>query len=181
MGDRELTEAIQKLAGVKQSDKVEFIPCSVESVDPSTRTCSCVAIGGDAVIEIPNVLLMADVDDGILLLPTVGSTVFVVYSTYNQPFVCLFSQVDQIIFTAGSIKFNDGSFGGLTKTPELRTNLDKTNDLLTALIDIINGPPIPEPGSGAPSALQTALKAAIAGQALGIYTDIENEIITHGT
>ena len=181
MGDRQLIEAIQKIAGTQLSDKVYVVACTVDTVDIPSRTCDCTVISGQGVTEIPNVLLMTEVDDGFFLVPTVGSTVFVVYSTYNEPFVCLFSQVDQIIFKADAIQFNDGSFGGLTKTLELRDQLNKTNQLLTALLNIINGPPIPEPGSSAPSALQAALKAAITGQSLGDYSEIENPIITHGT
>lgn len=181
MGDRQLIEAIQKIAGTQLSDKVFVIACTVDSVDIPSRTCDCTAISGTGVTEIPNVLLMTEVDDGILQVPTVGSTVFVIYSTYNEPFVCLFSQIDQIILKADAIQLNDGSFGGLTKTLELQTQLNKTNQLLTSLLNIINGPPIPEPGSSAPSALQAALKAAIAGESLGDYSAIENQIITHGT
>lgn len=180
MSDREFIEGIQKLAGNNLDDRVSIIACTVETVDMSTRTCDCVAISGKGVTDIPNVQLMSEVDDGILYKPTVGSTVFVVYSTYNPPFVCLFSQVDQIILTAGTLQLNDGSFGGLTKTLELQSQLNKTNQLLAALLDIINGPPIPEEGGGDPSAFQAALQVAIAGKSLGDYSDIENTIITHG-
>lgn len=56
-----------------------------------------------------------------------------------------------------------------------KTEIEKTNTLLQALITIISGAPIPEPGSGAPSALQTALAGAISGQSLGSFTDITSD------
>jgi len=56
-----------------------------------------------------------------------------------------------------------------------QTEIDKTNNLLQNLITIINGSPIPEPGSGSPSALQTALAAAISGQSLGDFSNIKSE------
>lgn len=181
MGDRQIIEAVRKLAGVQFTDQVSTIACTVNSVDIAARTCDCTPISGEAGTDIPNVALMAEVEDGFLLIPEVDSTVFVVYSKYNPPYVSLFSKIAGVLFTSGTIQFNDGSFGGLTKTPELRDQLNKTNQLLTAILDVLNGPPINEPGSGAPSALQTALKAALVGEALGDYTSIENEIVTHGT
>ena len=69
--------------------------------------------------------------------------------------------------------------GGLTITPELKTQLDTTNSLLQALIDIISGTPVNEPGNGAPSALQSALAAAITNESLGTYDNIENEDVKH--
>lgn len=79
-----------------------------------------------------------------------------------------------------AIKLLDGTYGGLTKTQELQTQLNKTNDLLTQILNIINGSTVTEPGNGAPSALQAALKVAITGKSLGDYSNIENSHITHG-
>lgn len=72
-----------------------------------------------------------------------------------------------------TFKINTGS-EAMVLGDELKTQLDKTNVLLQALIDILNGASIPEPGNGAPSALQLALKTAIIGKALGSYTDIKS-------
>jgi hypothetical protein len=80
---------------------------------------------------------------------------------------------------ADLILYNGGDNGGLVITPKLVEELDRTNELLTALINTINGSPIPEPGNSAPSALQTALKTAIATKSLGDYSAIENEKIKH--
>jgi hypothetical protein len=43
----------------------------------------------------------------------------------------------------------------------LKSEYDKTKTVLDNILSIINGPPIPEPGNGAPSALQQALAAAV--------------------
>lgn len=77
------------------------------------------------------------------------------------------------------IQFNGGENGGLTITPTLKENLDKNNDILEALLNVINGGPILEPGNGSASALQTALQTAVAGKEIGDFTNIENSIITH--
>ncbi len=75
--------------------------------------------------------------------------------------------------------FDAGGNGGLTITPELKKQLDKNNELLTAILNVINGAPIPEPGSGAASALQTAFQGAVATKSLGDFSNIENKKIKH--
>ena len=77
------------------------------------------------------------------------------------------------------LQFNGGENGGLTITPELVTQLNKTNELLQAIMAVISGTQILEPGNGSPSALQIALKAAITGKQLGDYSNIEDSKITH--
>lgn len=181
MSDGSIASAIRFHAGSDLSDPVRYVPCTVNSSDPSTRTCDCSPIGGDSGTDIPNVQLMADVEDGWLLIPSDGSTVIVTYSTRNEPYVSLFSGIESAFFVvSGVIQLRDGAFGGLTKTLELQLQLDKSNQLLAALLLVINGVPILEPGSGSPSALQIALKAALVGQQLGDFSQIENTNITHG-
>lgn len=77
------------------------------------------------------------------------------------------------------IQFNGGSNGGLTITPTLVENLNKNNAILEAILNVITGSSIPEPGNGNASALQVALSAAVTGKELGDFTEIENELITH--
>jgi hypothetical protein len=72
-----------------------------------------------------------------------------------------------------ALKINEGS-QPMVLGNELKTQLDKSNNLVQALINIINGPAIPEPSSGSPSALQAALHAAIATLQLGDYTHIKS-------
>jgi hypothetical protein len=66
---------------------------------------------------------------------------------------------------------NTVEFGGtgnfLVKYNELKENYDKTKEVLDSILTILNGAPIPEPGNGAPSALQTALSSALAGKSTG--------------
>lgn len=187
--NHQLKQAIQQLAGTHLKDEVFVDVCTVTSVDVSTRTCTCTPITGPSTTGFINVRLMAAVDDGVLYIPTIGSTIIVCHTKHNQPLVLMYSQLDKMVFDAGSstlqitdgsIQFNDGSFGGLTKTQELKAQLDKTNALLQALLTVINGTPIPEAGNGSPSGLQTALKAALSGQQLGDYSAIENTAVTHG-
>lgn len=189
MSDSKLIRALELIIGVPP-DALSVIEGRVLSIEKSDRTCAVLSIGGDSDIEIPGVRLQSEVSDGILILPRVDSTVFVGYSKRLAPFVLQFGDVDYVVMEAGGstfelssdgkIRINDGSYGGLTKTRDLVAELNKTNLLLNSLLTVINGFPIPEPGSGAPSALQTALKSAIAGKTLGSFAAIENTQVTHG-
>ena len=154
------------------------------SVDEGALTCSVVLNVDDAGVETPGVLLNSVQGNGnsFLLFPADNSFVWV--AEVNGPGIlgiikC--SDVYKIRATAGTlIQLNDGSLGGLTKTQELRTQVDKLNTLVAHLVATINGTVITEPGSGAASALQAALQAAITGDTVGDFSNIENTKITHG-
>lgn len=88
-------------------------------------------------------------------------------------------EINKCLLSASQVVFNEGTFGGLIKIEELKSELDKVNEILQSLMAVISGTPIPEPGNSAPSALQTSLNAAIAGKTLPTYLDIENTKIKH--
>ena len=71
--------------------------------------------------------------------------------------------------------WNDGKNGGLVLAPELKMQSNKDKAILDALLSIINGTPINEPGSGSPSALQAALKGALTGKQSGTWNNLENK------
>jgi len=188
MSNRNIIEAIQKMSGTKQADVVSYIPCNVNSINVAARTCSCTPQGDQYQAPFSNVLLMASVDDGILYIPTIGSTVIVTYSKFNPPFVCLHSSIDKILYTVGSsvlqlidgtIQLNDGSFGGLTKVEVLTQKLNNLENLVNNMLNVLNSTIIPLAPSGTyPFApLYSALNpiAPITQQ-----SDIENTAITHG-
>jgi hypothetical protein len=174
MSDRQIIEAIQKIAGTQLADEVYMIPCTVESVDLDALTCDCIAVGGTAVTDIPGVQLMAEVDDGMYLVPSIGSIVLVIYSKRQPPFIALFSQLDDVVFNIGNsaleisttaVKINDGSFGGLVKVTEIVTrlnNIENGFNLLNTKVNALAPTPVIPP-------LVTTVRAMI-----------ENPIITHG-
>lgn len=139
-GDREIQEAVEKLSGTKGLDTVTVVECTVESVDVSARTCDCKTISG---VPVSGVRLMAEVDDGILVLPAVDSVVIVGYSKTVTPFVCQFSTIDRVLVITGDttveikdglIQFNDGSHDGLVKIKDLVTKLNNIETKLNIII-----------------------------------------------
>jgi hypothetical protein len=81
--------------------------------------------------------------------------------------------------TKDSVIFNGGEIGGMVNASALVTELNKTNALLNTILAVLSGPPIPEAGNTAPSALQAALSLALKGQQLGDYSQIENDKVKH--
>lgn len=203
---RTIIEAIQRIAGTQLKNNLFNVPASVVSVDEATRTCVVETLGGDESITIEGVRLMANIDDGLLIVPEVESDVIVSYSTLYPPFICQFSAIKKLLLvvsentvsvevnedgvlvelndtkislTDGKIQFNDGAFDGLVKVAELTDKLNTIEDSINALKQVFSSwTPVPQDGGA-------ALKAAVgtwAGQQLQPtqQSQIENTKVTHG-
>lgn len=145
--------AIQKITGAWGKDHVQFLTCTVDSVSVADRTCMVTPVNGDY-NSFP-AQLMAEIDDGLLILPSENSTVKVMFSDRNSPIVIQYSQIDQILMISGnqtySLKndlqqFNDGSYGGIpiVKDPAnadagLLARLNKLESIVKDLITQYNG------------------------------------------
>lgn len=124
---RDISEAIRYLAGVKDKDNIFIVDAEVESVDKNSRTCDCILVGGKTANKIPSVRLMASVDDGILIIPTVGSIVTIILTTFTEPYVSCYSEVESITFMGGDL-------GGMVKVAELTKKLNNIENLLKDFI-----------------------------------------------
>jgi hypothetical protein len=178
-----IAQHIKKMAG---SQIMLLVPCVVDSVNENNDTIDCTPTDGSA--ELLDVSLRANIDEthtGFINYPKVGSIVVVgiIEPTAFSAVVLMCSETDKTKLQIGgtthewsseSIEMNGGKLGGLVKIQPLLEGLHKNNQILTALLTIINGAPIPEPGSGAPSALQIALKAVLTTAQVGDFSQIEN-------
>lgn len=186
MSDRSVKTAVQKLAGTFKEDTVQLIIGTVESVDEDKAICS-VKIQND--VTLPNVSLQASICDGLLIIPVVDSTVYVLTSKYNTPLVIQWSDIDKFMLQVGdsylevkndgSFQFNDGSFDGLVKVGELVKKINALENLLNGFISIYNTHTHTASSFGAP----TTVPSAIESQQISPITqqkDIENELIKHG-
>ena len=70
---KDLIDALRSIT--KQNNDGFSKVCTVDSVDLTNLTCYCVPINGDA--DIQEVRLMANIDNGFLLIPEVDSVVVV--------------------------------------------------------------------------------------------------------
>lgn len=161
----------------------------VTDVDPSTRSCTVLNISGGTQTEYTGVLLMAVVDDGQFVVPTIGSTVIVGNNKDMQPFVIMFSQIDSIVWIAGSskisvknglIQYNDGSFGGLIEVVPTLQALNAIQEDINKLKQAFAGwTPVANDG-GAALKVQLGLSYPTAPITVTKQEDIENTAIKHG-
>lgn len=176
----EISEALQAILGIKGDNKIYIIEASVISVNEDERTCIVDTLSDSFEGKIEEIYLSAQPNDGIIQIPSIGSIVKVcVCSGIDFPFIIQFSDLDKVvILTDISIQFNDGSFGGLTKSNELKTQLDKTNDVVNAIVNALTTwNPVPNDGG---SALKAFAISQLSGKAVGDYSNIKNNSITHG-
>lgn len=95
-------EKIQKLAGTLGNDKMQLLICAVDSVDEGARTCKVTPINSN--YQAFDCTLMSDTDDGVLFIPSIGSTVKVLLSNQTSPTVIQFSGIEKTVLTAGDIQ-----------------------------------------------------------------------------
>lgn len=169
--ERELEIAVQKLAGTYLKDIVSIFVCEVVSVDTDNRTCKCTPIGGVSKSDIDNVQLCAESDNGVIVFPTVGSTVIVALSTYNNAFVLMYSGIDKV-------QFMDGTYGGMVKVIELTAKINALETLVNQMLAALQGITVTIPSGGgavpfAPFFPESPLTPTA-------QADIENDKITHG-
>lgn len=121
--------------------------------------------------DILEVRIQANPGNGIKPIPTDGSIVLIGEIAPFDYAILMYSALN-------SLTFMDGGFGGLTKTQELKLQLDKTNAVVNAIKNALTTwTPIPNDGG---AALKTAAIAAIGALVVGDYSNIENSKITHG-
>jgi hypothetical protein len=122
---KELRDALKTLT--KPNNDGYSKVCTVESVDLTKRTCYCIPINEDA--DITEVRLMANIDNGFLLIPEVDSIVVVSFLSDSSAYVSLVSKVSEV-------HLNGTNYDGLVKVQELTDKLNnlenKLNDLITA-------------------------------------------------
>ena len=127
---RKIIEAIEKLSGANK-DHVSYVNATVDSVDLLNRNCDCTVVDGETEYDLPGVMLMAVLDDGILIEPVIGSTVKVIFSKKVEPCIVQYSEVNKItLITVDKVVFEDGSFGGLVKVGDLVTKLNNLENMI---------------------------------------------------
>lgn len=163
-----ISEIIRRMAD-NPMDELYSIPCTVKDYNDADKTCTCSPLTGDA--DLIEVRTMGVPGNGLSYVPKIGSVVIVAMMNGQAGYIAMWSDLD-------SIKMLDGSYGGLTKTQELKTQLDKVNNQLQAIVTAMtNWVVVPSDGGGA---LKTLFTAQIAGKPAGTFTGIENDKITHG-
>lgn len=155
---KELRDAIKTLT--KPNNDGYGKVCTVDSVDLVNRTCYCIPINEDA--DITEVRLMANIDNGFLLIPEVNSIVVVSFLSDSSAYVALVSKVSEV-------QLNGTNFNGLIKIDEQTAKLNQLVTELQTQLGLIATGIAAGGGSYTPATLSTFNK-----------TDYENIKIKQG-
>jgi hypothetical protein len=173
MGNSDLQQALINLNTVHNNDVLYFFNATVNSVDLDNRVCDCTSIEGRGANDYPNCRLMTEVDDGILIIPTIGSSVTILLSHNTDPLIIGYSEVDQIIFRGGDL-------GGMVLVKSLLTklnNLENAYNDLAAKFNSHTHPITVTSGTGSSLATTTQETKTLTPTQ---QVDIENQNITQG-
>jgi len=134
--------------------------------------CDCRDLEGVLYEKVRLRAAIKDYAEGILIIPAVGSSVILSrLNSSDELYVAMFSKTHKILF-------DGGENGGLTITPELRTQLEKLSARVDGIIDAINNG-VPGSSDGG-AALLSTIKAGLAGITdVEDFSEIENEKIRH--
>lgn len=175
--ERALREAIQQLAGTHLKDKVKFVDCNVDTINLDAGTCDATPIGEDASVQIININLESEVADGMLIVPVVGSTITVFYSTRNLPYILKYSDIDKVYYSGNLFQFGDGTYGGMVIASNLISQL---NTQLTAMLAAITAAYTAQAGFDGGAGLAAWNTAKVAIQNLQ-SSGLTNLNVKHGT
>lgn len=165
---KELRDALKTL--VKPNNDGYSKVCTVDSVDLVNRTCYCIPINEDA--DITEVRLMANIDNGFLLIPEVNSIVVVSFLSDSSAYVSMVSKVSEI-------QLNGTNYGGLVVVAELTEKLNNLENAFNQHLTIYNV----HTHAGVTSGSSTTSPVIVPDtQSLipTIETDLENLTVLHG-
>jgi len=139
-GEDNIRQSIQKMVGKMIPEPSQI--CEVTKVNTGESTVDVQPINGDA--EIFEVKLQAEETDkfGVIPIPKVGSKVIISWLSKNVAFVSLIAEIESyliqidsvtLFLNSSGIEINGTQHGGLTITPVLRAELNKTVARITAL------------------------------------------------
>lgn len=167
----------------KTKDNTDTLLATVKS----TTADYCTLVDDETGIEYEDVRLRVVLDDkkGFALVPKVGTWALAVRIEGSEDWFvigvgevseCILS-AERVRITCDDIQFNGGTLGGLFEKAKLTAELNKEKAITQAMLTVIQGAPIAEPGNGSPSAFQAALLGALVGKQLPNYSDVVNDKI----
>ena len=169
------------------------LQATVKTVNKQAGTI--VATGLKEDIDYFDVRLKAVVADGngrgIIAYPVEGSQVSIVLldGIDTMAFVSQMSDIESYLVRAdngvsieltadGKVLLNGDGFGGVVKMQELKTQLDKTNEVVAGMKKALDTW-VPVKGDGG-TVLKTLMTTALAGKTLGSFGGLENPNVQHG-
>lgn len=185
-----LREEFRRSLNQKVAGQFTTIAAKVDAVDEQAYTIDVTPIDEGA--EVFDVRLRASLDNkdnGMIQVPKVGSVVLIsaINNNWNSAFLSLATELEKLFVKLGDsilevnskeIIINGGSLGGLIKVEELKDQLNKTNQVVQAMMQTFSSWVVVPQDGGA--ALKTGMTSALAGKTIGNYANIENKKVKHG-
>lgn len=178
----EIPELIKLLAGNDTHNDIKIYQAEVLAYDGTTATATVRTISGPEIDM--EVSLMTEIGDGFILLPTVGSIVYIMVNPTVNPFIIHYGEIDGIIadsingiqFRSNIININGADFGGLIKIQELTDKINILENALNNLITLYNSHihPAATPNTGPTPSVDTDVIQ------ITLKEDLENPDVTHG-
>ncbi len=167
---------------VKRSVPNQVVLAKVESVDAEGYACEVSMEGKPNRLKVRIRSVIDGSQEGMLILPKVGSFVLVglINNNPNSNYIVSFSEVDDIWLQSPTIKLNGDSNGGVVNWPKAVEQLEKLTARVDALYDALN-----TAAPSAPTDSGASLIAAIKGSLAAVvdiekWDGLENENVTHG-
>ena len=177
-----------------QDTKSNFYLVDVISVDINENTCDGTTMLADGNVSIQGIHLSTQNNDGLILIPALGSTVLVLRNTQNNEYymICSEDLSDIYIHTSNNVNLSSSNtvvlqntnHGGLVKITEL---VDKLNNIEKAYNNLLNNMrtafvPVSDLSSvmGVLNAISTLLIPMNTLYPLSQITDLENPDVKHG-
>lgn len=131
---REIREAILKIAGLDKIKLTEILIGEVKTVDEDNRSCSVESSVDNGNITYSSVGFISENNDGFIRVPAIGSTVLFAKMANGEQYILVYSDITKVIcyidssnkfeFNSTGFIWNGGTFGGLIKIDNLKTQWD---------------------------------------------------------
>ena len=172
----DLRQAMQNFLRTETEKEVYSIKCVVADIDLTTNTCDCVPL-----LDKPDILgvhLMPKDEDGalkkgFLLIPKIGSVVYVTMLSDDEGFISSFSEVEEI-------HLNGDSYEGLIKIADLVNKLNTLENKVNSIISTFNGHTHPYVNVVTPAATSVTATLVVGTLTPTQQADIENPLVKHG-
>jgi hypothetical protein len=165
---------------VKRSVPNQVVLAKVENVDAEGYACEVSIEGRPNRLKVRIRSVIDGSQEGVLILPKVGSFVLVglINNNPNSNYIVSFSEVDDIWLQSPTIKLNGDANGGLVQIEYLLERLNSLEDILADLILKYDAHTHPVPKPAGPTGLPAVLSAQAPGKT--VRADLENDKVTHG-
>jgi hypothetical protein len=172
-----IEEFIKKSAG--RLIKVINFEAEVVSVDKTKDTIVVKPAEGDDIPDVKLKSILSNNTKKIVLYPAEGSfvTVSLLRNSEVDFYVTGYSEVEEAVINCDNIVINGGANGGLVNWSSVKEQLDKTNEVVQALVNSLTGwTPVANDGG---AALQIYANGQLAGKSVGNYADKEDTKVKH--